>query len=70
MIEDKNIFQISIRINMLNNKTLVAICLVLATGFHFIFYFGWYGPSKSIFIWNYIYCLGGSIIAAFLLYID
>lgn len=50
---------------MLNNKTLVAICLVLATGFHFIFYFGWYGPSKSIFIWNNIFAWGSVSILLF-----
>lgn len=51
---------------MLNNKTLVAICLVLAAGFHFIFYFGWYGPSKSIFIWNYIFAWGAVLLLLFL----
>jgi len=50
---------------MLNNKTLVAICLVLASGFHFIFYFGWYGPSKSIFIWNFIIAWGAVFLLLF-----
>ncbi len=54
---------------MLNNKTLVAICLVLATGFHFIFYFGWYGPSKSIFIWNNIFAWGAVSILLFLYFL-
>lgn len=51
---------------MLNNRTLVAICLILATGFHFIFYFGFYGPSKSIYIWNNLFAWGAVLLLLFL----
>lgn len=51
---------------MLNNKTLVAISLVLATGFHFIFYFGWYGPSNNVSLGTYIIAWGAVLLLLYL----
>lgn len=53
---------------MISKKTLVIICLILAMIFHFIFYFGLYGPSfnKSILNYNSLLALASSLILIFL----
>ena len=39
---------------MPTQKTIGNICIILATFFHFVFFFGLYGPNGMIYRWSYI----------------
>lgn len=54
---------------MLTEKFLIKVSLVLAVLFHFIFFFGLYGPFNRIFIWNFLLAWSSVLILSFIYFV-
>lgn len=54
---------------MLTEKFLIKVSLVLAVLFHFVFFFGFYGPFHKIFIWNFLLAWSSVMILSFLYFV-
>ena len=51
---------------MLTEKSLVKVCLILAVFFHFVLFFGYYGPLHRIFLWSCLLAWGSAFLLVFM----
>ena len=63
---DKIIHWDTLNLAMLSEKSLVKTCLILAVFYHFVFFFGYYGPFHTIFRWSCLLAWGSVFLLIFL----